>query len=109
MRHAPMYLWPTTVSRALDCISGAAAPFDHLPISWDMSAPIAFLLDEADGVPDFSAGTVVVTDSADRTPLADGLYVVAVGDRVALRRWHGYEADQSGRLLGRVRLSIQRW
>jgi transcriptional regulator with XRE-family HTH domain len=109
MRHAPMYLWPTTVSRALDCISGAAAPFDHLPISWDMSAPIAFLLDEADGVPDFSAGTVVVTDSADRTPLADGLYVVAVGDRVALRRWHGNEADQSGRLLGRVRLSIQRW
>jgi transcriptional regulator with XRE-family HTH domain len=109
MRHAPMYLWPATVSRALDCISGAVAPFDYLPISWDMSAPIAFLLDEADSKPDFSAGTVVVADSADRTPLADGLYVMAVGNRVALQRWPGGEVDHPGRLLGRVRLSIQRW
>jgi hypothetical protein len=109
MRHAPVYLWPSSLARAQECLSGAAAPLDHLPISWDLSSPVCFLLDQAESGPDLPDGAVVVIDVADRTPREDCTYVVAAGDRLKLDRSQDGAISASSVVLGRVLLSIHRW
>jgi transcriptional regulator with XRE-family HTH domain len=121
MRHTPMYGWPDSVATALDCLSGSAQPFDYLPISWDISAPIGFIVEGHDAPEGFERGALAVLDGSDRTLRDGGVFLVALGDRILLRRWSAAGQELVGRYetitvtggtlsaLGRARLSIRRW